>query len=71
MTKQQDHPIYYRHYDMKDRVEQSPAHGWFNTVTPMTTMIPIATCVVDDFGVLQPIDFLNLAASLANSEHGL
>lgn len=60
--------IYYRHYDMKDRVERSSAHHWFLNVTPMTTATPVQTAVMDDFGFPQKIDFLNLAASLANSD---
>lgn len=59
-------PIFYRHYDMKDRIEPSKAHPWFWNVTPMTTATPCSTAVMDDFGTLQPINFLNLAASIAD-----
>lgn len=62
-------PIFYRHYDMKDRVEQSQAHHWFWNVTPMTTATPVHTAIMDDFGFLRKIEFLPLAFSLANSDH--
>lgn len=62
-------PVFYRHYDMKDRIERSSAHHWFFNITPMTTATPIHTGVMDDFGFVQKIEFLPLAFSLANSEH--
>jgi hypothetical protein len=61
--------IYYRHYDMCDRVTQSAAHHWFWDVVPMTTAAPVITAVMDDFGMPQKVNFANLGASLANSDH--
>ena len=60
--------IFYRHYDMKARVEPS-VHNWFHKVIPMTTAAPVYTAVMDDFGFLQRINYCNLAASLANSNY--
>lgn len=61
--------IFYRHYDMKERVDRSIAHHWFLTITPMTSVSPIRTAVMDDFGFPQVIDYTALAASVANSDH--
>lgn len=62
-------PIFYRHYDMRDRVEQSRRHSSFWIITPMTTVSPVATAIMNDFGDLVKIDFVALAASVSNGCH--
>lgn len=62
-------PIFYRHYDMKDRVEQSIRHSSFWIVTPMTTASPVYTAIMNDFGDLVEVDFVALAASVSNGCH--
>ena len=62
-------PIFYRHYDMRDRIEQSRCHSSFWIITPMTTVSPVATAIMNDFGDLVEIDFVALAASVSNGCH--
>ena len=61
--------IFYRHYDMKDRIEQSRRFPSFWIITPMTTINAISTTVMNDFGDLAPINFTALAASVSNGDH--